>query len=242
MTVPVDQHRATIQGLPLDPVEAQPRQVYFFDTPDLALNRAGLVVRARRTQGGRGRHGDQAPSRRARRPARLAAAPGRLQRRGRRPARRLRLLGVAQGPLDRRRGPRRRRPATPPLRRLFSKIAAASSTGRTRPTGLTLDDLDAARPDVPAQVPLRRPARRDEALDPAARRGGVVLPGRLEDPRAVDEVPAARTRSRSRARRAPTSWSAGSTSTASSRRRRRRRSSSTPAPARRPAPDGSRLA
>jgi hypothetical protein len=53
-TVPVDQHRATIQGLPLDPVEAQPRQVYFFDTPDLALNRAGLVVRARRTQGGRG--------------------------------------------------------------------------------------------------------------------------------------------------------------------------------------------
>jgi hypothetical protein len=53
-TVPVDQHRATIQGLPLDPVEAQPRQVYFFDTPDLSLNRAGLVVRARRTQGGRG--------------------------------------------------------------------------------------------------------------------------------------------------------------------------------------------
>jgi hypothetical protein len=54
LTVPVDQHRATIQGLPLDPVESQPRQVYFFDTPDLALNRAGLVVRARRTQGGRG--------------------------------------------------------------------------------------------------------------------------------------------------------------------------------------------
>ena len=53
-TVPVDQHRSTIQGLPLDPVEAQPRQVYFFDTPDLQLNRAGLVVRARRTQGGRG--------------------------------------------------------------------------------------------------------------------------------------------------------------------------------------------
>ena len=53
-TVPVDQHRATIQGLPLDPVESQPRQVYFFDTPDLALNRAGIVVRARRTQGGRG--------------------------------------------------------------------------------------------------------------------------------------------------------------------------------------------
>jgi hypothetical protein len=44
----------TIRGLPLDPVEAQPRQVFFFDTPDLALNKAGVVVRARRIQGGRG--------------------------------------------------------------------------------------------------------------------------------------------------------------------------------------------
>ena len=54
LTVPPSSHRDTIQGLPLDPVEAQPRQVYFFDTPDLALNRAGLVVRARRIQGGKG--------------------------------------------------------------------------------------------------------------------------------------------------------------------------------------------
>jgi hypothetical protein len=54
VTVPVDQHRAAIQGLPLDPVEATPRQVWFFDTPDLRLNAAGVVVRARRTQGGRG--------------------------------------------------------------------------------------------------------------------------------------------------------------------------------------------
>ncbi len=53
LTVPGSSHRATIQGLPLDPVEAQPRQVFFFDTPDLALNKAGLVVRARRIQGGR---------------------------------------------------------------------------------------------------------------------------------------------------------------------------------------------
>ena len=53
VTVPTGSHRATIQGLGLDPVEAQPRQVYFFDTPDLMLNQAGLVVRARRIQGGR---------------------------------------------------------------------------------------------------------------------------------------------------------------------------------------------
>ena len=54
VTIPGGAHRATIQGLPIDPVEAQPRQVFFFDTPDIALNAAGVVVRARRTQGGRG--------------------------------------------------------------------------------------------------------------------------------------------------------------------------------------------
>ena len=54
VTVPAEAHRATIQGLPMDPVEAQPRQVFFFDTPDLKLYEAGLVVRARRIQGGRG--------------------------------------------------------------------------------------------------------------------------------------------------------------------------------------------
>jgi hypothetical protein len=52
VSVPASAQRATIQGLPIDPVESEPRQVYFFDTPDLALNRAGLVVRARRRQGG----------------------------------------------------------------------------------------------------------------------------------------------------------------------------------------------
>jgi hypothetical protein len=54
LTVPASAHRSTVQGLPMDPVEAQPRQVYFFDTPDLDLNKAGVVVRARRRQGGVG--------------------------------------------------------------------------------------------------------------------------------------------------------------------------------------------
>ena len=54
LTVPTEEHRATIAGLPIDPVEAQPRQVFFFDTPDLALDKAGVVVRARRIQGGIG--------------------------------------------------------------------------------------------------------------------------------------------------------------------------------------------
>ena len=54
VTIPSDAHRATLRGLPIDPVEAQPRQVFFFDTPDLKLNQAGVVVRARRRQGGVG--------------------------------------------------------------------------------------------------------------------------------------------------------------------------------------------
>jgi len=53
LSVPATGHRATIASIGLDPVEAQPRQVFFFDTADLALNRAGLIVRARRIQGGR---------------------------------------------------------------------------------------------------------------------------------------------------------------------------------------------
>ena len=53
LSVPDAGHRAAIQGIRLDPVEAQPRQAFFFDTPDLALYKAGVVVRARRIQGGR---------------------------------------------------------------------------------------------------------------------------------------------------------------------------------------------
>jgi hypothetical protein len=41
-------------NLGMDPLNATIRQVVFFDTPDLQLNRAGVVVRARRRQGGRG--------------------------------------------------------------------------------------------------------------------------------------------------------------------------------------------
>jgi hypothetical protein len=54
VSIPSDSHVATIRGLPIDPVEAQARQVFFFDTPDLTLNKAGIVVRARRIAGGRG--------------------------------------------------------------------------------------------------------------------------------------------------------------------------------------------
>jgi hypothetical protein len=51
LTVPAADHRATIEALGLDPLEAQIRQVFFFDTPELALNATGVVARARRIQG-----------------------------------------------------------------------------------------------------------------------------------------------------------------------------------------------
>ena len=37
-------------ALGIDPLQAQIRQVVFFDTPELTLNQAGVVVRARRVQ------------------------------------------------------------------------------------------------------------------------------------------------------------------------------------------------
>jgi hypothetical protein len=51
LTVPELEHRAATSALEIDPLEAQIRQAYFFDTPDLALNRHGIVARARRVQG-----------------------------------------------------------------------------------------------------------------------------------------------------------------------------------------------
>jgi hypothetical protein len=50
LTVPEPDQRSTVEALGMDPIDAQIRQVFFFDTPDLALNEAGVVVRARRVQ------------------------------------------------------------------------------------------------------------------------------------------------------------------------------------------------
>jgi hypothetical protein len=51
LTVPDTDQRAAVAGLGIDPLDAQIRQVFFFDTPELALNGTGVVVRARRVQG-----------------------------------------------------------------------------------------------------------------------------------------------------------------------------------------------
>jgi hypothetical protein len=51
VTVPDSHRRETVLALDMDPLDAQIRLVYFFDTPDLTLEQHGLVVRARRIQG-----------------------------------------------------------------------------------------------------------------------------------------------------------------------------------------------
>jgi hypothetical protein len=48
LTVPQAGQRSAIEALGMDALDAQVRLVYFFDTPDLALESAGIVVRARR--------------------------------------------------------------------------------------------------------------------------------------------------------------------------------------------------
>jgi hypothetical protein len=51
LTVPDTRRRSTVVALGMDPLDAQIRQVTFFDTPDLTLSKNGVVVRARRIQG-----------------------------------------------------------------------------------------------------------------------------------------------------------------------------------------------
>jgi hypothetical protein len=51
LSIPESAQRSTLKALRIDPLDAQIRQVFFFDTPDLALNKRGVVVRGRRVQG-----------------------------------------------------------------------------------------------------------------------------------------------------------------------------------------------
>jgi hypothetical protein len=51
LTIPESSQRSTLEALGMDPLGAQVRLVSFYDTPDLALERAGVVVRARRVAG-----------------------------------------------------------------------------------------------------------------------------------------------------------------------------------------------
>src|SRR5215831_12168859 len=52
VTVQDSDHRSALMALDMDVLEAEFRQVVFFDTPDLKLSRNGMVVRARRMRRG----------------------------------------------------------------------------------------------------------------------------------------------------------------------------------------------
>ena len=74
LTVPMSDRSRGAAQLGVDPLDAQIRQVYFFDTPDLALDRQGIVVRARRVQ----RKGDDSVVKL--RPVVPSELPGRVRR------------------------------------------------------------------------------------------------------------------------------------------------------------------
>jgi hypothetical protein len=51
LTLPEGGQQAALEALGMDPLDVAIRQVFFFDTPELALDGAGVYVRARRIQG-----------------------------------------------------------------------------------------------------------------------------------------------------------------------------------------------
>ncbi len=51
VSVPDGDQRSVVRALEMDPLQAEIRQIAFYDTPDLRLNKSGVVVRARRIQG-----------------------------------------------------------------------------------------------------------------------------------------------------------------------------------------------
>jgi hypothetical protein len=138
LTIPESEHRATIGALDIDPLDAQIRQVFFFDTPDLALNRHGVVVRARRVQKKR----DDSVVKL--RPIEPASLPGRLRRS---PAFGVEVDAMPGGFVCS--GSMKGAPSAPvrevvagrrPLRKLFSKAQRAFYAAHA-PEGLGVDDL-----------------------------------------------------------------------------------------------------
>jgi hypothetical protein len=144
LTVPEPHQRSTVAALELDPLEAQIRQVFFFDTPELDLDAHGVVVRARRIQG---KGGDSIVKLRPVVPSEL---PEELRRSG---AFRVEVDALPGGfvcsgtlkgtpdPADVTRAAR----GTLPLRKLFSKEQRELFAAHA-PLGIGLDDLTVLGP------------------------------------------------------------------------------------------------
>jgi hypothetical protein len=138
MTVADAGQRSAVLRLGLDPLDAQVRMVYFFDTPDLDLEREGVVVRGRRIQG----KGDDAvvklrPVVPDALPARLRESPGFVVEVDAMPG-----GFVCSGTLKSfpRTSVREAAFGQKPLRKLFSKEQRAFYAEHA-PEGLALDDL-----------------------------------------------------------------------------------------------------
>jgi hypothetical protein len=139
LTIPESEHLEVAVSLGMDPLDAQIRQVYFFDTPTLSLDAQGVLLRARRVQG---RDGDSVVKLRPVLPGELPAAlraregfsvevdalPGQLvcSARLKRKVPNADIRGVVT--------------ARAPLRKLFSKPQQALLSERG-PTGVDIDDL-----------------------------------------------------------------------------------------------------
>jgi hypothetical protein len=139
LTVPEFHQRTTVVALGMDPLEAQIRQVFFFDTPELALDEQGVVVRARRIQG----KGDDSVVKL--RPVVPDALPEDLRRSANFRVEVDALPGgfVCSGSLKRALGPTAVRSAVAgerPVRKLFSKEQRAFFAEHAQ-EGIELDDL-----------------------------------------------------------------------------------------------------
>jgi hypothetical protein len=143
LTVPESDQRSTVVALGMDPLDAEIRQVFFFDTPDLALNQRGVVVRARRVQ----RKGDDSvvklrPVVPHELPEELRSDPNLVVEVDAMPGGFVcsaSLKGVPGTPV------RKVIQEGRPLRKLFSKEQRAFFTEHA-PEGLTLDDLSVLGP------------------------------------------------------------------------------------------------
>lgn len=144
LTVPESDQRSAVAALEMDPLQAEIRQVYFLDTPDLLLNRDGLVVRVRRVQ----RKQDDSvvklrPVVPAELPAEVRAAPGFGAEVDAMPGGYV-CSGSLKGSVKAG-GIQRAVAGEEPLRKLLSKPQRALFRDRA-PEGVTLDDLSLLGP------------------------------------------------------------------------------------------------
>jgi hypothetical protein len=144
LTVPESDQRSAVSALEMDPLEAELRQVYFLDTPDLTLNRHGVVARVRRVQ----RKGDDSvvklrPVVPSELPAELRSSPHFGVEVDAMPGGYV-CSGSMKGELGKS-DVRKAVAGEQPLRRLFSKPQRALFANRA-PEGIALEDLSLLGP------------------------------------------------------------------------------------------------